>query len=1626
MRLGRTAAAVFCLVLAAAARTQAAVTFAFSSITYCNGATPAPTGGQTPTIYTTTPTWYLSVNATAPGLMGGPTARSNLTGTWALLHMDAASPGADSSGNGRTLGTTAAPYTGNPCQDGTPTPVGSSTASVAGIFSGALDYNANYSAQCCVGGWTGTACGTSYTPAVYGYAYSVAYSPMANMTSAFTNKSFSVELWIKDAGSPVNASGNNDAPILEQCPGGGARRCLLLSIRNNRAYFQFDGVDVASSTVRSWAGWHHVAFTYDASTKWQTVYVDGVRAIGRGTAGHYEGNSGSTYLGMAPNVSAGDSFGGLMDDLRVLNYEMTGSQVATDYAGQAYFYDPNGDVVGTWHGYPAVWGTNWGLGNSTASFKINLGNSGLGTMPLGVNALSHSVQDANENRPANYGLSVTVNQSDLMLPPQPAPSSVGASSITWDWSGYYCNSPYTTYDLTTTAGTPGAPSNSTSYSAGGLTPNTLYTLFIKALYVDTGGSGASIGPSGASPTANTRTLAAEPEGFSTATVTGATSVDVAMAIRPNPDGTQCRIWAKRNGVYTTVSSYLATNDGAVRSVTGLPKSSNYTFAVNCRNDDGIAGPRSRLDSLPTPTFVSQPGTPSGFSGNATTDPAVCPKTAIVWNWGAVNQGSDYPTPDSADTPYRVSQISADGGTLGAAKCTPNPAGATTCTEQNLLPGTAYARVVQAYDAGASWPAAVWSDTSTIANVVTAGDYTDPPTAITPTPGSNMITWNWTRPTNICVSFQYDVYDAATSTMLPNGRLGDLTVTNSYPAPTYFQLRDVANTPLATNTLYSIRVVAIDTVSAPSGLSASASAYTLADTPANLRAASVSTTSLLLQWDSTNPNYTRFEVSMSPVNDLGQPFSFSTLTYISNNWTAKSLQVNGLGAGSTYYFRVRAASGRAEDGYGGLLSNFAVLSSTITGPAPPSLTGAGTSSFTVRWDWQGATGTRGYKLVSSLGETMVDNWDTGQITLSSSTFPPNTGRGAKIAAYNSLRGLGPYSAMVYAFTLATTPVVTPGVNGITGVSSSAVTVSWSPNNNSAYTFYEIVVATDSAFGVVAATVSAQSTWTVVGGLFPGTTYYARVRAINGAQQITTFTYAGSGTTGTDPYVSRSTAPVSPYVTAPGLVGLWHLDESSGTWVGDSTPWHNPGRTLCLDIPALCNTSNSTPTLTSDALTGLGHAVSFSGMRNSLLSIPDAAQYSAFAGSITVSVWAKPASAVQPDGTALAAKGAWNDESFSLELALVSGAARYRWRTRHTNGASVTVVSTMPARVGEWDLVTGVLDAVASRSSLYVNGVFVGSAATGGFPRVVNAEPVTLGNRKDNSIPAAYNLGYSGALDDLRLVNGALDAAAAADLYRSYTPNALVPSGSNSGIQLLLPPNAFESAATLFMSADPVSHPLRISYSLLSQALARVPTGQLLIPPSPTFPTMVEIVPTLDGVNYYNGPLGSSAVLSMAYADTDGDMVIDGTSPPIPASRLQLYALESGVLTWTPLPTAIDLVSRRVSAPVPHFSVFALFGAAAFGADIASARVYPVPWLPGDEGRFGGPWLIFADLPQSGSIRILTLSGERVAELDFTGADAGVKRWDGRNEAGKSAASGVYFARVDSTEGSRRILRFAIER
>lgn len=94
---------------------------------------------------------------------------------------------------------------------------------------------------------------------------------------------------------------------------------------------------------------------------------------------------------------------------------------------------------------------------------------------------------------------------------------------------------------------------------------------------------------------------------------------------------------------------------------------------------------------------------------------------------------------------------------------------------------------------------------------------------------------------------------------------------------------------------------------------------------------------------------------------------------------------------------------------------------------------------------------------------------------------------------------------------------------------------------------------------------------------------------------------------------------------------------------------------------------------------------------------------------------------------------------------------------------------------------------------------------------------------------------------------------------------------------------------------------------------------------------------------------------------------------------------------------------------------------------AAAAYPRPWKPGAGGSHDAAGITFSAVPDNSTIRIYTLVGELVRELKVAAADLNRKVWDGKNSAGKDAASGVYFAHIKPASGSAtQILKIAVER
>jgi hypothetical protein len=80
---------------------------------------------------------------------------------------------------------------------------------------------------------------------------------------------------------------------------------------------------------------------------------------------------------------------------------------------------------------------------------------------------------------------------------------------------------------------------------------------------------------------------------------------------------------------------------------------------------------------------------------------------------------------------------------------------------------------------------------------------------------------------------------------------------------------------------------------------------------------------------------------------------------------------------------------------------------------------------------------------------------------------------------------------------------------------------------------------------------------------------------------------------------------------------------------------------------------------------------------------------------------------------------------------------------------------------------------------------------------------------------------------------------------------------------------------------------------------------------------------------------------------------------------------------------------------------------FAENLDNLRVYPNPWVPFDgNDKTGGidTGVTFDELPEQSTIQLFTVSGKLVRKLT---ASTSSWTWDGRDDAGREMASGVYF-------------------
>jgi hypothetical protein len=263
-------------------------------------------------------------------------------------------------------------------------------------------------------------------------------------------------------------------------------------------------------------------------------------------------------------------------------------------------------------------------------------------------------------------------------------------------------------------------------------------------------------------------------------------------------------------------------------------------------------------------------------------------------------------------------------------------------------------------------------------------------------------------------------------------------------------------------------------------STQASASTIPTIPTGLTAAAIATSQINLVWNDV-AGETGFFIERSS-NGV-------TWTQIAKTASGITSYLNiGLGAGHTYWFRVRAYNAAGISA-----ASEPVRATTLLVPlVPTGLTATGVSTNRINLAWNGVPGVTGYQIFRwangywyFLGSTLA-----GVVTFA------NTGLGAGHTFLYRIRACaaGRYSACTPQVSACTVPLPPPKLSA-TAVSSSQVNLAWS--NVYGETGFQIERSPDGFNWTMVASTAAHVTTFQDSGLSPTTTYYYRVRATNGA-------------------------------------------------------------------------------------------------------------------------------------------------------------------------------------------------------------------------------------------------------------------------------------------------------------------------------------------------------------------------------------------------------------------------------------------------------------------------------------------------------------------------------------------------
>jgi len=728
---------------------------------------------------------------------------------------------------------------------------------------------------------------------------------------------------------------------------------------------------------------------------------------------------------------------------------------------------------------------------------------------------------------------------------------------------------------------------------------------------------------------------------------------------------------------------------------------------------------------------------------------------------------------------------------------------------------------------------------------------------------------------------------------------------------------------------------------------------------------VYTTSTTVTWDTVAGAYYTVVLASN---------SLYTNIVSSATGTANAKTFTGLAANTSWYFEVKLSS-ETDAAY--TVNRISSITLAVM-PGLPSgavYTEVYTSSMTV--NWSSGTAASGYNPTGipykvELSTTAGFN----QILISSQTYnlnsgftglTPNTTYYARVTAINNAGIATQAFNLGSVSTLALQP--TASVSPITAVTATSMMFNWNNGGNPNGTSYALEYSATAVFAP-SVKVGTTSLSLAVSGLLVNTTYYARVFAINNAGTATAALNIGSASTLANPPAAVSATPIN----RAAIRASWNAAGNPTQTVYELKYSSDPGsywqtvstNSVAFDLTGLLHAT--TYYIKVRALNGAGIPTSYiDGNTSATQSNPTISSLSGISLGEKMYLTVKGSSFYSGDQVRLEKSG----------QGIVNAEGTPVVKQDHSEIYATLNLTALPA--GAWNVV--VYNADASDSGVSGNNLFFIST-------------VTLGG------------GITQALMD-----------------SAITSTITIPGGIE---QIIVPPGVIPNGFIL-ISTNPEINPIIASSATILAATQALPHNEL-------------VMDIREYVAYSNTAVLNSFSTPVTFVinypdNSPDDGIVDGTE--IQERNLKLVTLDGTGAKWVEVPAGeylIDTINNTITARRSHFSVYALLGVSIAG-NLTQSKVYPIPWKPSSNGNFGsanvagcGTGLIFDKITSEGTIRIYNIPGDLVREISFSATDNGCKAWDGKNDAGRNVASGVYIAIIKnkgSGSGSS-IKKLAIER